>query len=513
MDTEFRSFIKAFRAGQRPAFPDNASSIEYARELDAQDELHFLRDKFIIPTKGSLRKRALTGTVPGTNTKVVNGHVSVGKKNGIKRDDGDNEDETPSVYFVGNSLGAQPKSIRTHLDAQLETWASIGVNGHFTTLENSPLAAWQDMAADCAQISVDLVGAASPTEVIYMNTLTVNLHLMMASFFRPTEKRHKIIAEWKPFPSDSYAIASQLQWHNLDLSTSLVEIHPDNPERQYISTAHILSVIDEHADSTALLLLPGIQYYTGQLFDVARITAHARARGIPAVGWDLAHAVGNVELSLHDWGVDFAVWCTYKYLNAGPGAIAGAFVHQQHHHSHHPSNSSNGPEKYNGYAPRLAGWYGADKATRFDMAKVFRPAPGAHGWQVSNPSAADLACVRAALDVFAQTGMSALRDKAVVLTGYLEWLLLRLLEVGVGRSEEGEPAYRILTPANSRERGSQLSLLFRSGLLERVSERLAEAGVVVDVRKPDVVRVAPVPIYCRFEDVWLFIQALERALE
>ncbi|KAL2182104.1 pyridoxal phosphate-dependent transferase [Thermothelomyces heterothallicus CBS 202.75] len=548
MDAEYQSLIDAFRAGQKkPEFPSNFDSREYARQLDAQDKLSYLRDRFIIPTKGSLRKKALTGTLPGEHERVgtLDGEGKGTEQNGSKNGSSNAEDGVPAIYFVGNSLGAQPKSIRTHLDAQLETWASIGVNGHFTSLDNSPLTAWQDMAADCARKSVDLVGAASPSEVIYMNTLTVNLHLMMASFYRPTEKRHKIIVEWKPFPSDYYAITSQLEWHGLNPSTSLVEIHPDDPETQYMSTAHILSVIDEHADGTALLLLPGIQYYTGQLLDVARITAHARARGIPAVGWDLAHAVGNVELALHDWGVDFAVWCTYKYLNAGPGAIAGAFVHQRHHRlrqeeddgeggaddhdtdtagcSDNSANNNNDKNKNDHgdrpsgprYVPRLCGWYGAAKATRFDMAKEFRPAEGAHGWQVSNPSAADLACVGAALGLFERAGMRALRDKAVVLTGYLERLLLDLLDRGgvTGRGNEaGEPPFRILTPADPRERGSQLSLLLRPGLLERVSGRLAEAGVVVDVRKPDVMRVAPVPMYCRFEDVWIFVRELEKAL-
>ncbi|KAK4039477.1 pyridoxal phosphate-dependent transferase [Parachaetomium inaequale] len=502
MDAEYQSFIKTLRAGHKPEFPADAKSIEYARLLDAQDKLSFLRANFNIPTRSPLRKRALDGTVPGAVKQL---DIS----NGTKHVKGDAKEDAPSIYFVGNSLGAQPKCVRQYLNAQLETWASIGVNGHFTSLDNSPLTAWQDMAADCAQQSLDLVGAASASEVIYMNTLTVNLHLMMASFYRPTERRHKIIAEWKPFPSDSYAIASQLQWHGLSPSTSLVEIHPD-PETMYISTEHILSVIDEHADSTALLLLPGIQYYTGQLFNIPLITSHARARGI-TVGWDLAHAVGNAELFLHAWDVDFAVWCTYKYLNAGPGAIAGAFVHERHHHHGHHHHSTPDPEKgvdVVGYLPRLAGWYGADKTTRFNMDKVFRPAEGAHGWQMSNPSVVDLACVRAALAVFGQTDMRALRDKAVVLTGYLEWLLMGLL-----KDNFGEPAFRIITPGNPLERGSHLSLLLRPGLLDRVSETLAAGGVVVDVRKPDVIRVAPVPMYCRFEDVWGFIEVLKTALE
>ncbi|KAL2158160.1 hypothetical protein VTH06DRAFT_4728 [Thermothelomyces fergusii] len=512
MEAEYQSLIDAFRGGQKPEFPSNFDSREYARELDAQDKLGWLRDSFVIPTKGSLRKKALADTSTGEPRGVIapNGGGKRAGQDGSEHGSETARDETPAIYFVGHSLGAQPKGIRAHLEAQLETWASLGVNGHFTSLDNSPLAAWQDMAADCAQKSVDLVGAASASEVIYMNTLTVNLHLMLASFYRPTAKRHKIIVEWKPFPSDYYAVTSQIEWHGLDPSRSLVEIGPDEPERQYLSTAHVLSVIDQHADSTALVLLPGIQYYTGQLLDVARITAHARARGIPAVGWDLAHAVGNVELALHDWGVDFAVWCSYKYLNAGPGAAAGAFVHRRHHHHHHDDHPHHDGPGRRGYVPRLAGWYGADKATRFDMGKAFRPAEGAHGWQVSNPSAADLACVGAALGLFERAGMRALRDKAVVLTGYLERLLRGLLE---REGAADAPAFRILTPADPRERGSQLSLLLRPGLLDRVSARLAEAGVVVDARKPDVLRVAPVPMYCRFEDVWMFVRELERALE
>lgn len=401
------------------------------------------------------------------------------------------------------------------------------------------------MAADCAQKSLDLVGAASPSEIIYMNTLTVNLHLMMASFYRPTEKRHKIIAEWKPFPSDSvspktlaymevthrtptntpsptsqYAIASQIQWHGLDPATSLIEVHPD-PGTAYMPTAKILALIDEHADSTALLLLPGIQYYSGQLLDIPTITRHAHRHGI-TVGWDLAHAAGNVELALHDWGVDFAVWCTYKYLNAGPGAIAGAFVHERHHRGADPdfkfllsAAASGGGEAPLPYRHRLAGWYGADKRVRFNMDKVFQPAEGAHGFQVSNPSAVDLASLSAALSVFGQTTMRELRSKALVLTAYLEWLLQGLLgEEGMGGTGEGgEPAFRIITPASPLERGSQLSLQLRRDLvLDKVIVALQEGGVVCDARKPDVIRVAPVPMYCRFEDVWGFVEVFRKAI-
>ncbi|KAK4125652.1 kynureninase 2, partial [Parathielavia appendiculata] len=468
-------------------FPPDAKVHRLREAAGCPRQTRAIRSDFNIPTKASLKKRALNGSIP---------------EYGVSQSNGDMDDDAPSIYFVGNSLGAQPKCTRT----KLETWVSVGVNGHFTPLESSPLTAWQDMAADCAQQSLDLLGAASPGEVIYMNTLTVNLHLMMASLYRPTEKQHKIIAQWKPFPSDSYAIASHLQWHGLSPSTSLIEIHPDNSQAMSISTEHILRVIDEHADKTALLVLPGIQYYTGQLFDIPRITALAHAAGIPQVGWDLAHAVGNVELSLHDWSVDFAVWCTYKYLNSGPGAIAGMLVYERHHHIAPASSDSDSL----GYRHRLAGWYGADKSVRFNMEKEFRPAEGAHGWQVSNPSAVELACVRAALGVFRRTSMRELRDTAVVLTGYFEWFLNGLVEDKVGMGEDVQPAFRIITPGDPLERGLQLSLLLRSGLLGKVSERLAEGGVVVDVRKPDVIRVASVPMYCRFQDVWGSVEVFKK---
>ncbi|KXX82983.1 Kynureninase 1 [Madurella mycetomatis] len=503
MATEYQSLINILRAGRKPQLPVDSRSIEYARQLDASDQLGPLRDNFNIPNRASLKKKALDGSFPGLVGKAANGDDS--QTNGATSASGN---DSPSIYFVGNSLGAQPKCVRMYLDAQLEIWASIGVNGHFSSLDNSPLTNWQDLAADCAQKSLHIVGAASPSEVIYMNTLTVNLHLMMASFYRPTEKRHKIIAEWKPFPSDLYAIVSQIQWHGLDPSTSFIQVHPD-PGTSYIPTSKILSLIDEHASSTALLLLPGIQYYSGQLFDIPLITRHAHKHGI-TVGWDLAHAAGNVELALHEWDVDFAVWCTYKYLNAGPGATGGAFVHERHHHGPDPDPSRKGAMEYR---HRLAGWYGADKAVRFEMAPVFRPAHGAHGFQLSNPSAVDLASLSAALGVFGKTTMHELRSKGLVLTGYLEWLLEGLLWEGVGMGEAQEPPFKIITPQSPLERGSQLSLLLRPGLLDKVSEALREGGVVCDARKPDVIRVAPVPMYCRFEDVWSFIEVFRKALQ
>jgi kynureninase len=368
-------------------------------------------------------------------------------------------------------------------------------------MENSPLAAWQDMAEQCAKQSADIVGA-SPSEIVIMNTLTANLHLMMASFYKPTEKRHKVILEWRPFPSDHYVIESQIVWHGLDPKKSMVQIQPDN-EACYIPTEQILATIDEHADETALLLLPGIQYYSGQLFDIERITAYAQSKGM-IVGWDLAHAAGNVELKLHDWNVDWACWCTYKYICAGPGAIAGAFVHERHG----SVDYSAGPDAPV-FRPRLSGWYGHDKSSRFNMDNKFKPTPGAAGYQLSNPSAIDLASLSAALSVFNQTSMQELRSKSLALTAYAQQLLDGIL----ADATSGKQApFRILTPRDPRQRGTQLSVLVREDLMDQVSAALVENGVVCDKRKPGVIRVAPVALYTRFEDVWKFMQIFRKGL-
>jgi kynureninase len=355
------------------------------------------------------------------------------------------------------------------------------------------------MAEDCAIKSADIVGA-SPSEIVIMNTLTANLHFLMASFYKPNEKRHKIILEWKPFPSDHYAIESQVVWHGLDPEKSMVKIHPNDDF--IITTDLILSTIDEHAEETALLLLPGIQYYSGQLFDIPRITAYAQERGI-VVGWDLAHAAGNVELKLHDWNVDFACWCTYKYINAGPGSIAGAYVHEKHGKVEFKDDSGKPT-----YRPRLMGWYGGDKSVRFNMDNKFVPTVGAGGYQLSNPSAIDLASLSGALSVFNKTKMYDIRSKALVLTAYAEHLLDQI----ISESSDETPLFRIITPRDPAQRGTQLSVLLREGLMERVSEALEENGVICDKRKPDVIRVAPVPLYTRFEDVWKFMQVLRGAL-
>ncbi|KHN94681.1 Kynureninase [Metarhizium album ARSEF 1941] len=497
---DLAALVDQLRSGSAPKFPADANTLAFARKLDSQDQLKHLRDEFILPTKGSLKKRALDGSIPGQDMR--DGTNGVRTTNGVGGRPGDADE--PCLYFVGNSLGAQPKAMRDHLNAQLETWASIGVNGHFTDMGNSPLTQWQDMAEDCAKKSCDLVGA-SPHEIVIMNTLTINLHVMMASFYRPDPRRHKIILEWKPFPSDHYAIESQVLWHGQDPERSMVKIEPD--ENCLIPTDKILRTIDQHADETALLLLPGIQYYSGQLFDIPRITAYAKARGI-LVGWDLAHAAGNVELRLHDWDVDFACWCTYKYINAGPGSIAGAYVHEKHGKVEW---TAGGPGRDRpSYRPRLAGWYGGDKRVRFNMDTTFVPTPGAAGYQLSNPSAIDLAALSAALSVFNKTSMRDLRSKALVLTAYAELLLDQMLQETGG--DGAAPIFTILTPRDPLQRGTQLSVLLREGLLDKVSRALEENGAICDKRKPNVIRLAPVPLYTRFEDVWAYMQVLRGAL-
>ena len=323
----------------------------------------------------------------------------------------------------------------------------------------------------------------------------MNLHLLMASFYTPTKEKSKIILERKAFPSDHFAIESQIRGHGFEPQDCMVMIAPEEGEYE-ISTDSILKTIDEHADTTALLLLPGIQYYTGQYFDIPTITAYARSKGL-TVGWDLAHAAGNVPLQLHNWDVDFAVWCTYKYMNAGPGAIAGFFVHERH-----------GKVEYVDDKPvfrhRLSGWYGGDQVGRMNMDNFFRPSPGASGYQVSNPSAVDLASLCAALSVFNETSMEDIRKKSVQLTAYLEHLLLA--------SPHAE-AFRIITPADAEARGTQLSVLLKPGRLDTLFEMLEEEGIVADKRRPDVIRVAPVPLYNSYEEVWRFVQIFNGALK
>jgi kynureninase len=471
MDVE--AAIRQLREGRKPEWPANANTLEFAQSLDNSGGiLKTFRNDFIVPTKAQLKRKTL---VDDAETAAPASSA---------------EDE--SIYFCGNSLGLQPKAVGEYLNAYLKTWGSIAVGGHFTQLEGSPLSPYQDMAAACAKKMAGIVGA-SAEEIVAMNTLTINLHLMMAAFYKPSGKKNKIMCEWRPFPSDWYAIESQIEWHGLDTKECMLLVQPD--DGYLMTTENITKLIDEHAEELALILLPGIQYWSGQLLDIPTITAHAHKHGI-TIGWDLAHAAGNVELKLHDWDVDFACWCTYKYMNAGAGAIAGVFVHTKHGNNEH----------YKG----LKGWYGHDKSSRFLMDNKFVPTPGAQGFQCSNPSIVDLTCLSGALSVFEKTSMADLRSKSFLLTAYAEHLLLEMASQ-IQKYNTRAP-FEIITPSDPRFRGTQLSVLLREDLMEDVSAALEEDGVICDKRKPGIIRVAPVPLYNTFADVWRFMRIFGRAI-
>ncbi len=392
------------------------------------------------------------------------------------------ENGEEEIYFAGNSLGLLPKRTRKYVDEELEKWKRLAVKAHFEG-ENPWLPYHELLASPMAR----MVGA-SPLEVVTMNSLTVNLHLMMATFYKPTLQRYRILLEEHAFPSDDYALESQAVIQGFDPAEALIRLKP-REGRQTIQIADVAEVLEREGDSIALVLLPGVQYYTGQAFEIEEITRLAHAKGC-VVGFDLAHAAGNLVLRIHDWDLDFAVWCTYKYLNSGPGSVGACFVHERH-----------GMQRD---LPRLAGWWGHDKKSRFRMESGFQPIPGAEGWQLSNPPILSLAAIRASLDVFMEAGgMEPLREKSLRLTGYLEWLLQR--EIG--------DAVEILTPHDPRRRGCQLSLRVKSKSPGRtVLERLETAGVTCDWREPDVIRAAPVPLYNRYEEVHRFVEILRGAL-
>jgi len=390
-------------------------------------------------------------------------------------------DRGPSVYLCGNSLGLEPRNAERVVKELLMDWRRYGVEGHFRGRRP-----WMPYHEQFAEPLAVLTGAM-PSEVVCMNTLTVNLHLMMVSFYRPSAERFRILIEKPAFPSDRYAVESQARFHGLDPDDALIEVGPREGE-SVIREDDVLEIVERRGESIALVMLPGVQYYSGQRFDMEGITAAARSRGC-RVGWDLAHAVGNVPLSLHDWGADFAVWCSYKYLNGGPGAIAGCFVHERH---------AAEPD-----LPRFAGWWGHDKTTRFQMGPEFRPSPGAEGWQLSNPPIFSMAPLLASLDIFMAAGIDRLAEKSRHLTGWLADLLNTRLRNRV----------EILTPVRAEQRGCQLSLRIRAGNRtgHQVFQQLTEAGVIVDWREPDVIRVAPVPLYNSFDDVRRFVAHLEEA--
>lgn len=435
------------------------NSESFALALDAQDSLKHFRDKFYIPKQSS------------------------------------GEDV---LYFTGNSLGLQPKTTRNYIEQELEDWETFGVEGHFHA--KNP---WMPYHEFVSESLAKLVGAKK-SEVVAMNSLTVNLHLLMVSFYRPTAKRYKIVIESDAFPSDKYAVKSQILFHiqnsrfkiqdsnnlksevlNLE-SESLIELAPRENETT-LRTEDILKTIEENADSIALIMLGGVNYYTGQKFDFEAITKAGHEIGA-VVGFDLAHAAGNVALHLHDWNADFAAWCSYKYLNSGPGGIAGIFVHEKHHE--------------NKDLPRFAGWWGHDKETRFLMDDEFVPIKSAESWQLSNPPIFQLAALRASLDVFEEAGMKNLCEKSVKLTNYLEFLLSGIQDDRI----------EIITPKNPNERGCQLSIRVKNAdksLFKAITER----GVIADWREPDVIRVAPVPLYNSFTDCWKFAEILKDCLD
>jgi kynureninase len=388
-----------------------------------------------------------------------------------------NPDGSEQVYLCGNSLGLQPRATRDALLQELDDWRDLAVEAHFRGRHP-----WMPYHAFVREDLAAIVGAL-PHEVVAMNSLTVNLHLMMVSFYRPTAGRHAILVEKNAFPSDRHAVESQIRFHGHDTASALIEIEGDEPGGA-ISDAALMEAIERHGERVALVLLPGVQYLTGQAFDLGAITRAARAKGC-VVGFDLAHAVGNLELGLHDSGCDFAVWCSYKYLNSGPGAVAGCFVHERH------ARES---------LPRFAGWWGHEQASRFRMEPGFVPAAGADGWQLSNPPILALAPLRISLGLFREAGMPALRAKSIALTAWFEALI---------RRHAGE-VLAIATPGEAARRGCQLSLRVKGprDAGRSLHEHLAASGIVVDWREPDVIRAAPTPLYNRRMDCLRFVDAV-----
>lgn len=389
------------------------------------------------------------------------------------------------VYFTGNSLGLQPKSVQSYLQEELDAWAKYGVEGHF--MAKKPWFSYHEFLTEKA---AKVVGA-KPEEVVITHSLTTNLHLLMVSFYRPEGKRTKIICEAKAFPSDAYALESQVKFHGLDIEKDLIEIAPREGEH-LIREEDILSAIEEAGDTLAMVMIGGVNYYTGQLFDMKKITEAGHKVGA-TVGFDLAHAAGNINLKLHDWGMDFAAWCGYKYLNSSPGGVSGMFVHERH---------ANNPD-----LPRFAGWWGYDKETRFQMEPGFKPMYGAEGWQLSNAPVLGMAAHLASLDIFDEAGMDRIGAKRDVLTAYLEAVIDDVSERNADRC-----TFEIVTPRDITKRGAQLSILAH-GQGKALFDALSEQGVIADWREPNVIRIAPAPLYNSFEDCYRFGQCLEQAIQ
>ena len=384
------------------------------------------------------------------------------------------------LYFTGNSLGLQPKSTKLAIDQELNDWAKLGVEGHFEA--KNP---WMPYHEFLTESMAKIVGA-KPIEVVVMNTLTTNLHLLMVSFYNPTPKRCKILIESDAFPSDRYAVQTQLEFHGFDANECLVEWHPRKGET-LLRIEDLEHILEEQGDEIALLLIGGVNYYTGQYLNLKEIAKLGHAKDCK-VGIDLAHGVGNIQPELHDSGVDFAAWCTYKYLNSGPGSLGGIFVHERY------ANDKT--------LKRFAGWWSQNKATRFNMRQPLDITPGAEGWQLSNPPILSMAAIKASLDLFNEVGMTALRQKSLKLTAYLEFLI----------NELNHPHINIITPSNPNERGCQLSIKVKNAD-KTLHKQLIENHVITDWREPDVIRCAPVPFYNSFEDVFRMVEILKNLLK
>ncbi|MDT0675766.1 kynureninase [Autumnicola musiva] len=418
------------------------NSLEFARKLDSEDKIAKYRNEFIFP-------------------KVDGKEV---------------------IYFVGNSLGLQPKTARDYVDEIMQDWANLGVEGHFYS--EKP---WWDYHERFAEKLAKIVGA-NPSEVTVMNTLTVNLHLLMISFYRPSGKRFKIICEEKAFPSDQYMIASQVRVHGFDPSEAIIEIKKRDGENIF-RTGDVLKKISEVGEECALVLIGGVNYYSGQVFDMEKITSAGHEVGA-MVGWDLAHAAGNVELKLSEWNVDFAAWCSYKYMNSGPGNASGCFINRKYHNKKD--------------LPRLEGWWGHNKERRFLMEPEFLPEPNANAWQISNAPVLALAPYLASLEMFDEVGMPALIEKRNKIVTYLEFILQDI-------DKQIDSTFEVITPSKQEERGTQLSV-FLHGKGREVFNYLMKNGVYIDWREPNVIRLAPAPFYCSYEDIYNFGQIMKKAI-
>lgn len=415
-------------------------SLAHAKTLDTHDPLHKHRSQFAIPKQ----------------------------KNGEEH-----------IYLCGNSLGLMPFKAQEYVNQEMEDWAKYGVEGHFHA--RHPWMPYHEFLTD----KMARIVGALPHEVVVMNSLTANLHLMMVSFYRPTATRYKILIDYSPFPSDRYAVESQAKFHGFDPKESIIELQPSNG-KETVDHEDILATIEKYGDEIALIMIGGVNYYTGQLYPLAEITKAGHAKGCK-VGFDLAHAAGNIDLQLHDTGSDFAVWCTYKYLNSSPGSLSGCFVHERH--------------ADNNDIPRFAGWWGHDKSTRFLMGDDFVPMRGAEGWQLSNPPILPMAAMRASLELFDEVGMSALREKSLRMGDYLLSLLDNI----------DTDTISIITPREHTRRGCQLSIQVKDAD-KSLFDKITEAGVIADWREPDVIRIAGAPLYNSYEDCWKFVEVLRKNL-